>query len=162
MSGRTSLTNLLQSLAFNDAMPFESKCTASTIAALAADVIIAAPPLVCSVLGTGIATLSFGLLAGSITFCFMTSAFWKPGAFDVLPSPRSILRRQLRSNFNIQTHMFEHIHITERACVGKVEFGGVVAGAGSGTVTTTFRVGSEGTGAIEINDAADRKTDGAE
>jgi len=44
----SSLTNLLRSLACNDALAelFDCECTASTITALPADVVTAAPPLV--------------------------------------------------------------------------------------------------------------------
>ena len=65
----TSLTNSLRSLACNDAVPFDCECTASTIAALAADT-VTATPLVCAVLG---ATLPFGQLAFALTTGFYLS-----------------------------------------------------------------------------------------
>jgi len=62
ISVSTSLANSLKYLACNDAVPFDCEHTASTIAALAADLVITAP-LVCAVLGTGIASSPFSPLA---------------------------------------------------------------------------------------------------
>src|SRR5712671_2961490 len=70
MSVSTPLTNSLRSLVCNDAAPFECECAASTIAALAANLLTAALPFVCAALGTGNATLPFGPLTFELTTGF--------------------------------------------------------------------------------------------
>src|SRR5712671_7519347 len=70
MSVSTSHTNSLRSLVSNDAAPFKCEYAASTIAALAADLLAAAPPFVCAASGTGNATLQFGPLALELTTGF--------------------------------------------------------------------------------------------
>jgi len=58
----TSLINLLRSVGGNEPLPFGWACTASTIAALAADLTSVAAPLVCACVVEGVGALPLGPL----------------------------------------------------------------------------------------------------